>query len=77
MAMTPVQVLQMVINGMPNCSTLARVRALMGSDTSELRTPAPVQPASSSSTNSMPSFSQTFTELAYSSGQEPLATHPG
>src|SRR4051794_22244444 len=63
--------------GKPCCSALAKVRALIGSDTSRLNTPAPVQPTSVSSWSSRSSFSATFTEAGYSSGQPPRETHPG
>ena len=55
-------------------STLAKVRALMGSDRSRLNTPAPVQPTSVTSSISIPSVSATLTE-ADRVQDRPHATH--
>src|SRR2546429_6439176 len=58
---TPVQVLQIVITvDNPRASALANVRALMGSETSRLSTPAPLHPTSVSSSSSRPNCAATL-----------------
>ena len=60
------QVLQIVSTvDNPRCSALANVRALMGSETSRLSTPAPLQPTSVSSSSSRPNRPATWTAAGY------------